>query len=189
MILAALLLAIHVTDDTGRVRSTDDWKGVPTIVAPMYARCPLACPLIAEGLKRGVNESKATPGTYRVVLFSFDPRDTPRDLQLFRERHRIPLSWSIVKANDSADAHRFLDALDYHYADAKGLFAHPNEVIVLDRAMKPAKVMAGTNYDIDAALAIARGRRDWIGQFGGQILAGLILVSVFAAIRMFTTSP
>ena len=185
-LLIAALPAIQVTDDGGRTRSTAEWSGVPTIVAPIYARCPLACPMIAEGLKRGVAESKAAPDSYRLVLFSFDPRDTPRDLQLFRERHRVPLSWSMVRSN-GADSRLFLDALGYRYADAKGLFTHPNAVIVLSPDLKPAKTLYGTNYsgrDIDDALAVARGRRDWVGQFGGWILALLLFACALSAVSL-----
>jgi cytochrome oxidase Cu insertion factor (SCO1/SenC/PrrC family) len=55
------LPAIEIVDDTGRIRSTEEWRGTPTILAPMYARCPLACPLIAEGLKRAAARSAAAP--------------------------------------------------------------------------------------------------------------------------------
>jgi cytochrome oxidase Cu insertion factor (SCO1/SenC/PrrC family) len=191
-LVLAVLPAINVTDDAGRIRSTAEWSGVPTIIAPMYARCPTTCPLIAEGLKRAVAESEASPASYRVVLFSFDPRDTPRDLRLFRERHRIPLAWSMVTTHGN-DARRFLDALDYRYGDANGLFTHSNEVIVLNADLQPAKVLYGTSSsgrDLDAALAIARGRRDWLGRFGGWILALLIFVAMLAAVALVTmTDP
>jgi cytochrome oxidase Cu insertion factor (SCO1/SenC/PrrC family) len=161
---------------------------VPTIVAPLYTRCPLACPLIAEGLKRGLAEAKASPSSYRVVLFSFDPRDTPRELRRFRELHRIPLAWSIVTTTGT-DARRFLDALDYRYGEARGLFTHPNEVIALTADLRPAKALYGTSYsgqNLDEALAIASGRRDWLGQFGGPALAILLLVCGLSAVALVT---
>lgn len=181
-----LLVALFVIDDGGRVRSTDDWRGTPTIVAPMYCRCPLACPLIAKGLKRGIAESSASPADYRVVLFSMDPRDTPEDLRRFRERHQLPLSWTLVTTKNPRP---FLDALGYRYADANGLFAHPNAVIALDRNLKPVKYLFGTQYSgsqIDEALAIARGRRDWIGRFGGLMLAGLLLIALLSVVYLVT---
>lgn len=181
-----LLVALFVIDDGGRVRSTDEWRGTPTIVAPMYCRCPLACPLIAKGLKRGIAESSTSPADYRVVLFSMDPRDTPEDLRRFRERHQLPLSWTLVSTKNPRP---FLDALGYRYADANGLFAHPNAVIALDRNLKPVKYLFGTQYSgsqIDEALAIASGRRDWIGRFGGLMLAGLLLIALLSVIYLVT---
>jgi len=181
-----LLVALFVIDDAGRVRSTDEWRGTPMIVAPMYCRCPLACPLIAKGLKRGIAESKTSPADYRVVLFSMDPRDTPEDLRRFRERHQLPLSWTLVTTKNPRP---FLDALGYRYADANGLFVHPNEVIALDRNLKPVRYLFGTQYsgrEIDDALAVARGRRDWIGRFGGVMLAGLLLIALLSVVYLVT---
>jgi len=177
---------LMVVDDGGRVRSTDEWRGTPTIIAPIYCRCPLACPLIAKGLKRGIAESTTPLASYRVVLFSMDPRDTPEDLRRFRERFQLPLSWTVVA---SKDPRPFLDSLGYRYADANGLFAHPNAVIALDRDLKPAKYLYGTQYsgqEIDEALAIASGRRDWIGQFGGLLLGLLLLIALLSAVYLVT---
>ncbi len=181
-----LLFAVLTIDDSGRVRSTDSFRGAPVIVAPIYCRCPLACPLIAKGLKRGIAESAAPPSSYRVVLFSMDPRDTPDDLRRFRERHALPLSWTLVAAKNP---HEFLDALGYRYADANGLFAHPNEVVVLDAALRPVKVLLGTEYSgrqIDDALAIARGRADWVGRYGGVAIAALLFVAMMAVVYLVT---
>jgi len=137
---------INVMDEYGRQRSMAEFRGSPVLLAPMYAHCPLACPMIARGLKKGLAQSSASPTSYRVILFSFDPRDTPADLQLFRDRQQLPLSWTIVRANNSADAHRFLDALGYRYADTNGLFNHLNAVVVLTPDLQPAKFLLGTSY-------------------------------------------
>ncbi len=184
--LTLILLAILTTDDTNRVRSTDEFRGAPVIVAPIYCRCPLACPLIANGLKRGVAESAASPSSYRVILFSMDPRDTPADLRRFRERHALPLSWTLVS---SRNPHEFLDPLGYRYADANGLFAHPNQIIVLDASLRPVKYLLGTEYSgkqIDEALAIARGRTDWLGRYAGIIIAVLLFIALMAMVYLVT---
>jgi cytochrome oxidase Cu insertion factor (SCO1/SenC/PrrC family) len=175
---------IDVIDDQGRVRSTAEWNGTPTILAPMYARCPLACPMIAQGVKRGAAESSAPISSYRVVIFSFDPRDTPADLRRFRERQRLPLHWSVVKAVHKGDERRLLDALDYHYGQAGNHWIHPNAIIALTADGVPAKTLNGTNYDIDAALAAARGGRDWIDRYGGWMLALLLFVCLLSVVYL-----
>jgi len=177
---------IDIIDDSGRARSTADWKGIPTIIAPMYARCPVACPLIASALKRGVAQSSAAPSTYRIVLFSFDPHDTPADLRHLRERESIPLAWTVVTAAHPGDARRMLDGIGYHYGETGSYFTHPNEVIALTPDLKTAKAMIGTNYDVDDLLAAARGSRDWIGRYGGWILALLLLALLLSAVHLVT---
>jgi cytochrome oxidase Cu insertion factor (SCO1/SenC/PrrC family) len=177
---------IDIVDDAGRVRSTADWKGIPTIVAPMYARCPVACPLIAGALKRGAAQSSAAPSTYRIVLFSFDPHDTPADLRHFREREGIPLAWTVATAVHLGDARRMLDGIGYRFGETGGYFTHPNEVIALTADLKTAKALTGTSYDVDDLLAAARGGRDWIGRYGGWILALLLLALLLSAIHLVT---
>jgi cytochrome oxidase Cu insertion factor (SCO1/SenC/PrrC family) len=186
------LPVIDIIDDGGRVRSTAEWKGIPTILAPMYARCPVACPLIASALKRGVAQSSAAPSTYRVVLFSFDPHDTPADLRHFREREGIPLAWTVATAAHPGDARRMLDGIGYRYGETGGYFTHPNEVIALTPDLKTAKALIGTNHDVDDLLAAASGGGDWIGRYGGWILALLLLALLLSAIHLvtlFTTRP
>jgi len=177
---------IEVIDDAGRVRSTAEWNGIPTILAPMYVRCPVACPLIASALKRGVAQSSASPSAYRVVLFSFDPHDTPADLRRFREREGIPLAWTVAAAAHPGDARRMLDGIGYRYGETGGYFTHPNEVIALTADRKTAKAIVGTNYDIDDLLAAARGERDWTSRYGGWILALLLLGCLLSAIHLVT---
>jgi protein SCO1 len=189
-VLALALLAalpnIDVVDDSGRVRSTAEWKGVPTIVAPMYARCPLACPMIAQALKKGVARSDAPPVSYRIVLFSFDPHDTPEDLRRFRERQKIPLNWSIVAPTKKGDARLFLDACGYRFGEVRGAFTHPNAIIALTADLEVAQFIIGTNYDIDAALVTARGSTDWIGRYGGWMLALALFACLLSAVYLVT---
>jgi cytochrome oxidase Cu insertion factor (SCO1/SenC/PrrC family) len=191
-LLLALVLTpdIHVMDEYGRQRSTSEFRGSPVLLAPMYAHCPLACPMIARGLKKGLAQSSASPTSYRVILFSFDPRDTPADLQLFRERQQLPLSWTIVRANNSADAHRFLDALGYRYADTNGLLNHLNAVVALTPELQPAKFLLGTSYSgpqMDEALRVASGQRDWVGRYGGFLLAALLFTMLLSMIYILST--
>jgi len=179
---------VRVIDENGRSRSTSEWKGLPTIVAPLYTRCPIACPLIVKGIQRGVAESAKSPTEYRVVILSFDPRDTPADLRRFRERNHIPLSWSLVIAPDGG-ARTILDAIGYRYGDAGGVWAHPNAIVALTRDLKTAKWLFGTSYDggaIDNALAVAGGRRDWIARFGPILLALLLLTALLSVIYLVT---
>ena len=174
--MIALLFAvatIHIVDDAGRTRSVSEWRGTPTIVVPMYTRCPLACPAIAENLKRATADMD--PNSYRVVFFSFDRRDTTADLRAFRDRHQLPLAWTL--ANASADDTRLLlDSLDYRFSDA---MSHPSALIVVKGGT------ARTFNAVDDALAFTRGGNDWLGRFGGAALAVALLVCILSAVLLF----
>jgi cytochrome oxidase Cu insertion factor (SCO1/SenC/PrrC family) len=180
------LARVNVVDDTGRVRSTEEWRGAPTILVPMYARCPLACPRIIESMKKSVGQAETNPSTFRVVLFSFDPRDTVADLQRLRERHRVPLSWTIATAKRE-DIRVLMDSVDYRYAETNGLYAHPNLAIALTPNLEVAKpffAIDSTGATVDDALSVARGRRDWLTQFGGIALAGLLFLCIVSAVYL-----
>lgn len=178
------LAIVNVIDENGYVSSNAKWKGLPTILVPIYTRCPLACPTITRGMMKAVAQAKASPTTYRVVMFSFDKGDTPADLRNFRERHHLPLAWSVVTAKET-DIRTMLDSVGYTFRSANGLFDHPNLVIALDADLKTAKYMPGTSYDVDEALRVANGGSDWIVRYGAYILAALLLVCIFSAVYLF----
>jgi cytochrome oxidase Cu insertion factor (SCO1/SenC/PrrC family) len=176
----ALLFAvatIHIVDDSGRTRSVDEWRGAPTIVVPMYTRCPLACPAIAENLKRATQDMD--PNSFRVVFFSFDPRDTTADLRAFRERHRLPLAWTLANAS-AGETRALLDSLDYRVSD---VMSHPNAVIVLTRDLQTSRTFNASS--VSDALAFARGGSDLLGRFGGAALAVALLMCTLSAILLF----
>jgi cytochrome oxidase Cu insertion factor (SCO1/SenC/PrrC family) len=176
LLLAAAIPAIRFVDDTSRVRTTEEWRGAATIVVPMYTRCPVACPMTAENLTRAALRQNMT--NYRVVFFSFDPRDTAADLHAFRERHRIPLAWTMASAAP-ADTRRLMDAIGFHFSES---MMHPNFLAVL--APDLARVQTFSASSMGAALEAARGGSDWAGRFGGYALAALLLIATLSAIYL-----
>ena len=169
--------AIHIVDDAGRSRSVAEWRGTPTIVVPMYTRCPLACPAIAENLKRATADMD--PNAYRVVFFSFDRRDTTEDLRAFRERHQLPLAWTMANAN-ATDTRLLLDSLDYRVSD---VMSHPNAIVVLSKDLQASRTFNAAS--VNDALAFARGGSDWLGRFGGVALAFALLICTLSAVLLF----
>jgi protein SCO1 len=181
------LASINFIDDNGRTRSTDEWRGLPAIIAPIYARCPVACPLIAEGLKRGLAGASARRGSYRIILFSFDPRDKPADLRRFRNMHHVPIDWTIATAS-APDIHTLMDSIGVHYAQTKNSFVHPNVVVAITPGLKTAKYLFGTEYrsaDLDSALAVAQGRNSWLDRYAGLILTALLLACAWSVAYLF----
>ena len=176
--IAALLFAasIHIIDDTGRSRSIDEWRGTPTVVVPMYTRCPLACPTVAENLKRATLNMNVD--SVRIVFFSIDPRDTPENMHAFREQHRLPLAWTMATAS-AGDTRQFMESIDYRFSDT---LTHPNAVIVLSRDLKSAASFEASA--VAAALNVARGGNDWLGRFGPFALAIVMLVCTLSAIAI-----
>lgn len=184
MLLAAaavLLARVEFFDDRGAVHSTEEWRGRPTIIAPVYTRCPVACPLIATGVKNALADR---PAAYRVVFFSFDPRDTPADLRRFRERHHLPPQWIVASAKEPA-IRDLMDSIDFRYAHVNGGYTHPNMIAGITADLRYAKALAGTKYraaDIDAMLS----GRDWLDRFAGPLVTLLLFAALASAAILFT---
>ena len=60
-----------------------------------------------------------------------------------------------------------------------------NAVVALTSDLRPAKFLYGTNYSgrqVNEALAVARGQRDWIGRFGGVMLAAMLFIAALSVV-------
>ena len=172
------IAAINWTDETGRVRALSEFSGYPVLLLPIYTRCPGPCLQTVGQLKDALASSTADPRQFRVLLFSFDPSDNPQTLAKYRQREHIPLGWSIGMASQK-DIDVLLESIGVQVGKAGTEFTHPNILIFLDGKLRIAKWIYGTNYtagDIDRAVNIAAGSRDWIGEHS-QLLYSALLFS------------
>lgn len=174
---------VDLVDDSGATRSLESFRGAPLILAPIYTSCPLACPTIANNLVAAAAASNESPATYRVVFLSFDPKDDVAALRRFRERQKVPLAWTVATAKPE-DVRRLLDSVGYSFREAGGHFTHPNMVIALTGDLKTAKYMMGTTYDLDEALAIARGAKDWVSRYGALALSVMLFVCISSLVYL-----
>lgn len=125
--------------------------GAPTLLLPVFTRCSGTCPMTAVFLK----DALAKAGTpLRVVVFSFDPEDTAKDLRDFRERFALPAGWLLVRSGDSAATRSFLDGLDFHFMKSEAGFDHPNQTFVFSPEGCWAATFAGPAFpqgDLESA--------------------------------------
>lgn len=140
---AAVPRGARFTDRHGRAVDLGDLvRGdVPVILAPVYFTCPNICSVSTASLVQslGLLTTLDHGRDYRVVFFSFDPRETPADardaLRAVSERRYdyapLPrLSW----LTGGADAIRKVtDALGYRYGwdDSIQQYSHANAFAVL----------------------------------------------------------
>ncbi|MGZ5003938.1 MAG: hypothetical protein ACXWG7_00275, partial [Chthoniobacterales bacterium] len=64
---------------------------------------------------------------------------------------------------------------------------HPNMVVFLDAKLRVAKWIYGTDYtarDIDAALKIAGGQSDWLGQHFDILYSILVFASALLCVAL-----
>lgn len=177
---------INFIDESGRVRNLKEFAGYPVILLPMYTRCPSACLLTVAQLKKALGNSNADPTQFRVLLFSFDPKETAATLTAYREREAIPLSW-IVGASDQPNIDALLESIGFQSAQAGGEFMHPNLTVFLDSKLQIAKWIYGTDYaarEVDTALEVASGKSDWIGQHFDIVYALLVFAAAALCVAL-----
>jgi len=73
-------------DETGGAHRMSELTGYPVILLPVYTRCRTACVTNLAQLKSALADDAADPTQFRVLLFSFDPTDTPVVLAHYRRR-------------------------------------------------------------------------------------------------------
>src|SRR6516165_8844708 len=177
---------INWTDDTGRVRRLSEFGGFPVVLLPIYTRCRTACIANVDHLKNALADSSADPRQFRVFLFSFDSAETPSTLAKYRARENIPLGWSVGTASET-DIDALLESIGFQYGKAGTEFAHPNLLLFLDSNLRIAKWIYGTDYsgrDVDAALKIAAGESDWIGQHSQWLYALLLFAGSLLSVAL-----
>jgi hypothetical protein len=83
---------------------------------------------------------------FRVIVFSFDERDTEQDLRDFRERFALPEEWLVVRSTDPAATRSFLDSLDFHAMKSGESFDHPDETFVFSPKGRWAATLTGAAF-------------------------------------------
>ncbi|MGH8094407.1 MAG: SCO family protein [Chthoniobacterales bacterium] len=177
---------ITLTDDAGRVRKLSDLGGYPIILLPIYTRCQTSCIENVAQLKKAMADSKGDPKEFRVLLFSFDSTDTPAVLAAYRERESVPLGWLTATA-DQSNIDALLESIGFQAGKLGTEFIHSNMLLFLDDRLRIAKWIYGTDYsgrDIDAALKVAQGQTDWVGQHSDVLYALLLFAAALLCVAL-----
>jgi protein SCO1/2 len=126
-----------LTDQDGKPRGLDVYRGHPVLITMFYASCPAACPLIIDTLR--ATEKNLTPAqraNLRVLLVSIDPdRDSPSALRaLADQRHVDTTRWTLARA-DTATVRTLAALLNVQYRQLpNGEFNHSPVITLLSPA-------------------------------------------------------
>jgi len=119
--------SLAVLDEQDR-RQNLGATGKPTLLLPIFTGCAGTCPLTAVALKQAM---RGAPMDFRVVLLSFDPKDTAADLRHFRTRLDLPSEWLLVRSIDAAASRELFDELDFRVMSSGEGFNHADQTFVL----------------------------------------------------------
>ena len=129
---------IFVVDDRGRSWNLADLADRPVILALVYYSCEHVCPQALGALGQLVSGLPLTPGAdYKIVTFSFDAADTPRDAAAAKRNYIKPLgpgfpaeAWTFLTASPE-NIGKLTDSLGFRFKKQLHGFIHPSLLVIL----------------------------------------------------------
>jgi protein SCO1/2 len=168
---ATLPLDLAFRDETGRSVALRDLVTMPTVIAPVYYKCPNVCSFLQGGLARALPEVKLEAGkAFRVLSVSFDETETPelarrsQAIYLQAMRQRFPAAaWSFL-TGEPENIRQLLDAAGYRFQRQGEDFLHPVAIFVVASDGKIVRYLHGTHVlPMDLTLALVEASEGRIG--------------------------
>jgi cytochrome oxidase Cu insertion factor (SCO1/SenC/PrrC family) len=135
-------------DASGHEESLLAFGETPLVVALVFTRCAGVCSPFLASLAHA-QQAVGDRGDYRTLVLSFDPRDTPADMEELAARvgMRRAEDWTFAVA-PPGDVKRLGDAFGFWYSwDAdRAQFDHPAMLVALDRG-RVVRVLVGTRVE------------------------------------------
>lgn len=151
------------------------------VLIPVFTSCPVTCPTILkdfEAVLGGLGGMKGSPGStldpakLRVVVVSFDPKDSVRSFAGLVTRQKLPSNWLYGVPSSKTEMTKLraiLAKLDFRYQTlpADGGFAHPAGAYIFDRQGKVTRFLAQAEFTPeDIVSAVNGGSKGGTGSIG-----------------------
>jgi protein SCO1 len=152
----------------------------PTVLLLAYYECPMLCSLVINGFLQGMKGIDWTAGKeYRVLVVSFDPRDTPEVARQKREayvgaygRPVADKGWEFL-VGDEAEVRRIADAVGFKYRWDKetSQYAHAAGAFAITPQGKLSRTLYGIAFPPkDLRLALLEASEGKLGSAWGRVL-------------------
>jgi protein SCO1/2 len=175
-----LPLGARFRDEQGNEVRLGDYFGTkPVILVPVYYRCPMLCTLVVEGVARALKALSFGAGVdYQLVVFSFDPRETPADAAADKA-HAVDLydrpgteAWHFL-TGDAAAIGALTRAIGfrYDYDQARGEYVHASTLVLATPQGRIARYLYTTEpAPKDLRLALVEASAGTIGTVADHVL-------------------
>ena len=152
----------------------------PVILVLAYYECPMLCSMVVNGLLQGMKGLAWTAGKeYRVVVVSFDPRDTSETARKKRDSYigaygrPVPeQGWEFL-VGEEAQVRRVADAVGFRYRweEETQQYAHAAGAFVFTPDGKLSRTLYGLNYSTkDLELSLLEASQGKLGAAWGRVL-------------------
>jgi protein SCO1/2 len=176
-----LALDAQFTDQHGRsVRLGDLFGGQPTLLVPLYYRCPNVCGAALSTLFNQLTHQPYRLGRdFQVIAFSFDPREDSHAAR--EELAKLSQHWPSLAAEpglhlltgDAAAGQVLARSLGfgYRFDEQQQQYAHSSAVAVLTGDGRLSRWLYGLGYQAsDVRLALTEAGQGKLGAFKEQLL-------------------
>lgn len=164
-------LDLTFRDEEGHPVLLKDLITGPTIIAPVYFRCPNVCNFLQVDMARTLPQVKLEPDQdYRVLSISFDDRETPAAARAARKTYLTamggpypPNGWRFL-TGDTQAIRALTDAAGYHFQRQGEDFIHPVVIFVVSREGRIVRYLHGTRLlPMDLTLALIEAEEGRVG--------------------------
>lgn len=168
---AHIPLDLVFRDEQGNQVSLAELVTKPTVIAPVYYRCPNVCHFLQGDLARVLPDLKLNAGEdYQVISFSFDETEQPELAQRSRNtyyaamKNRYPeKAWRFL-TGDLATILQLTDAAGYRFQKVGHEFLHPVVFFVISPEGKIVRYLHGTHVvPKDLTLALYEAKAGHVG--------------------------
>jgi len=158
-------------DEQGNPVTLAELVTKPTILAPVYYRCPNVCHFLQGDLARVLPGIKLKAGEdYQVISFSFDETETPelalrtRNTYYSAMKNQYPdKAWRFL-TGDLESIRKLTDAAGYHFQRVGTEFLHPVVFFVVSPEGMIVRYLHGTHVvPKDLTLALYEARSGHVG--------------------------
>jgi len=164
-------LDLTFRDEQGNPVRLDELVTLPTVIAPVYYRCPNVCHFLQGDLARVLPQLKLEPGEdFRVLSISFDDTESAalarrsKDTYFTAMQTDFPAgAWRFL-TGDNETIHALTDAAGYYFKRAQGEFLHPVAFFVVSPDGTIVRYLHGTHVlPKDLTLALYEAKEGRIG--------------------------
>jgi len=166
-----LPLDLTFRDEAGQPVKLADLITRPTVIAPVYYRCPNVCHFLQGDLARVLPGLKLKAGEdYQVISFSFDETEQPelarrsRDTYYAAMKHQYPdQAWRFL-TGDRQTILKLTEAAGYRFQKAGTDFLHPVAFFVVAKDGMIVRYLHGTHIlPKDLTLALYEAKSGQVG--------------------------
>lgn len=164
----------------------------PTVLVLTYYTCGGSCPLRVENLRDLISKTSLRERDFRVLVLSFDRRDTLEDLRRFKETHGPFTRHWVFGLLPEEEVERLTRSIGFKffYSERDRTFVHTNVYVFLSPEGRITRFLFGVKpEERDVRVALAEARSGEVSLSSLMDLALLVCYTYDPSRSRFVVNP